>query len=218
MTQAAGHKLRLRIPDTAVIENSVLKAWLFTDRQTGVLQATSRSQLSTSALLHKLQGQHAAYAVDNPHGWVAVAYFANCITRLVTAEELEELVSAGSLAGTQDNKNACYHGSISSPSMRLVALPAVAWQDQLTGVAFPADQPLSKCRILTTKQLKLCCCCAIQLSRVYVGAVPEDAADEAAVAEEGLQLLALQVSCAAAVTAATSAKPIVVLQERLQRE
>lgn len=92
--QAAGHKLRLRIPDTAVIESNVLRAWLYTDKQTGVLQATSRTQLSTAALLHKLQGQHAAHAVDNPHGWVAVAYFANCITRLVTAEELEELVSA----------------------------------------------------------------------------------------------------------------------------
>jgi hypothetical protein len=95
--QATVHKLRLRIPDTAVIDNNVLKAWLYTDKQTGVLQATSRSQLSASALLHKLRGQHAAYAVDNPHGWVTVAYFANCITRLVTAEELEELVSASGL-------------------------------------------------------------------------------------------------------------------------
>jgi hypothetical protein len=92
--QATGHKLRLRIPDTAVIEDNVLKAWLYTDKQTGVLHATSRSKLSTAALLHNLQGQHAAYAVDNPQGWVAVAYFANCITRLVTAAELEELVSA----------------------------------------------------------------------------------------------------------------------------
>ncbi|WIA22876.1 hypothetical protein OEZ85_001261 [Tetradesmus obliquus] len=90
---AAGHKLRLRIPDTAVIEDNVLKAWLYTDKQTGVLQATSRTQLSTAALLHKLKGQHAAYAVDNPQGWAAVAYFANCITRLVTAEELEELLA-----------------------------------------------------------------------------------------------------------------------------
>jgi hypothetical protein len=92
--QATGHKLRLRIPDTAVIEDNVLKAWLYTDKQTGVLHATSRSQLSTAAFLHKLQSQHAAYAVDNPQGWVAVAYFANCITRLVTAAELQELVSA----------------------------------------------------------------------------------------------------------------------------
>ncbi|KAF6265420.1 hypothetical protein COO60DRAFT_1686902 [Scenedesmus sp. NREL 46B-D3] len=120
-TQATGHKLRLRIPDTAVIEGNVLKAWLYTEKQTGVLHATPRSQLSTSALKRKLQGQHAAYAVDNPHSWVAVAYFANCITRLVTADELEEL-----------------------------------------------------------------------LSRVYVGAVPEDASRDAAAGQEGLQLLALQ--------------------------
>jgi hypothetical protein len=57
----------------------------------------------------------------------------------------------------------------------------------------------------------------MQLSRVYVGAVPEDAADEAAVAEKGLQLLALQVSFAAGVTAATSAIAIAALQEHLER-
>jgi hypothetical protein len=103
--QATGHKLRLRIPDTAVIEDNVLKACFFTDKQTGVLHATSRSQLSTSALLHKLQAQHAAYALDNPEGWVAVAYFANCITRLVTATELEELVST--VAGLQEHRCGC---------------------------------------------------------------------------------------------------------------
>jgi hypothetical protein len=41
--------------------------------------------------------------------------------------------------------------------------------------------------------LPLCLPLPLQLSRVYVGAVPEDTAGDAAAGDEGLQLLALQV-------------------------
>lgn len=102
VAQANGHKLRgLQVPDTAVIDKHVLKAWYYTEKQTGVLHATPSSQLSTAALLHKLTGQHPAYERSNPNGLVAVAYFANCITRLVNAKELQQLVSASAEAQQQ---------------------------------------------------------------------------------------------------------------------
>jgi hypothetical protein len=90
--QAAGHKLRLSVPDTALITNQQLTAWLYTDLSTGVVHQASHSQLSTTALLHKLTGLHVPHALSNPEGWVAVAYFSNHITRLINSHELEELV------------------------------------------------------------------------------------------------------------------------------
>eukprot|EP00879_Flechtneria_rotunda_P017994 GHRR01018858.1.p1 GENE.GHRR01018858.1~~GHRR01018858.1.p1 ORF type:complete len:579 (+),score=261.77 GHRR01018858.1:857-2593(+) len=93
-TSTTGHKLRIKIPDTAVVEAQVLKAWVYTDKQTGVVHSMPRSQLSTAALLHKLTGQHAAFEADNPAGWMAVVHFSSGITRLVTAKELQQLLSA----------------------------------------------------------------------------------------------------------------------------
>eukprot|EP00775_Hariotina_reticulata_P011560 gene11561-11704_t len=89
----SGHKLRLSVPDTALITNKQLTAWFYTDLSTGVVHEVSRSQLSTAALLHKLTGLHAPHELNNPEGWVAVAYFSNHITRLVNAQELEELLT-----------------------------------------------------------------------------------------------------------------------------
>lgn len=91
--QVTGHKLRLNVPDTAIIEHGLLKAWLYTDKKTGVVQSTPSSSLSCTALLHKLKGQHALHDLNNPNGWVAVAYFNSYVTRLLNAQELEQLVS-----------------------------------------------------------------------------------------------------------------------------
>lgn len=90
--QVTGHKLRLNIPDTAVIHDGVLKAWVYTDRKTSVVSSTPSSSLSCTAFLHKLKSQHTPHQSDNPCGWVAIAYFSNSITRLVNAEGVEQLV------------------------------------------------------------------------------------------------------------------------------
>lgn len=88
-----GHKLRLKIPDTAVISGGVLQAWLQTNSKTGAIQSTPRCQLSCAALSAKLKGQHAAYDSDNPDGWVAVTHWSNGLSWLVDAAGLEQLVS-----------------------------------------------------------------------------------------------------------------------------
>lgn len=96
LLQQTGHKLRVSIPDTAIICSGVLKAWLQTNSKTGAVQSVPRSQLSTAALLQQLRSQHAPYDTANPDGWVAVAHFSDGLSWLVDAAGLQQLVSDSS--------------------------------------------------------------------------------------------------------------------------
>lgn len=91
--QQTGHKLRLSIPETAVIRDGVLTIWLRTNSKTGVLQSVPRCQHSLTALLQSLKSQHVPYDPANPDGWVAVAHFSEGLSWLVDAAGLEQLVS-----------------------------------------------------------------------------------------------------------------------------
>jgi len=92
--QQNGHKLRLQIPDTAIVSAGVLQAWLHTNSRTGAMQCVPRCQLSVAALLQKLKGQQSPYNAENPDGWVAVAHFSDGLSWLVDAAGLEQLVRA----------------------------------------------------------------------------------------------------------------------------
>lgn len=94
LLQQTGRKLRLCIPDTAIICSGVLKAWLLTNSKTGAIQSVPHSQLSTAAFLQQLKIQHAPYDPANPDGWVAVAHFSDGLSWLVDAAGLQQLVSS----------------------------------------------------------------------------------------------------------------------------
>lgn len=91
------------IPDTAVISGGVLKAWLYSNSKTGVLQSVPRCQHSIAALLQKLKAPHLAFDAANPDGWVAVAHFSDGLSWLVDAPGLEQLVSDSSSSHHHSN-------------------------------------------------------------------------------------------------------------------
>jgi hypothetical protein len=123
--QQTGHKLRVFVPDTAVISGGVLKAWLYSSSKTGVLQSVPRCQHSIAALLQKLKAPHLAYDSANPDGWVAVAHFSDGLSWLVDAAGLEQLVSAA--VGNCTSTTASAAAAATAATAQLYYYSTVCW-------------------------------------------------------------------------------------------
>lgn len=75
-----------------MVTDGRLVAWFYTNRD-GVVCRAPTHEVGAQGLYHKLAGaQGMRPGANNPNGYCAVAHFKNGVSRLLKADQLEELV------------------------------------------------------------------------------------------------------------------------------
>ena len=90
--QVSGLKLRVNIPDTAIIKEGRIIGWYYTNKE-GICCRSALHEISSQALFQKLTGQQNKDPQLNPFGYVALAHFESGVSRMVKQHELQDIVS-----------------------------------------------------------------------------------------------------------------------------
>lgn len=168
LAQQTGHKLRLAIPETAVISSGgVLHACLRSSAKTSVLTSVPRCQHSIAALQQRLTAPHVAYEAANPDGWVAVAHFSDGLCWLVDAAGQQSLLAQVYVGAAPTDEAACCSSSgvAAAGGRELQLLQASGTPDALSHVCWVAaclPQASHDCHAHELKRslsASPCCCC-----------------------------------------------------------
>jgi len=87
----SGLKLRLNMPDTAIIKEGKLQGWWYTNSE-GVVTRASLHEVSPQSLFQKLIGQQTADPAINPFQYVALAHYDSGVSRPLKQHELQHLL------------------------------------------------------------------------------------------------------------------------------
>mmetsp|Transcript_10945 Transcript_10945/g.23598 ORF Transcript_10945/g.23598 Transcript_10945/m.23598 type:complete len:769 (-) Transcript_10945:646-2952(-) len=88
----SGLKLRLNIPDTAILRDGRIVGWFYTSKE-GIVSRASNHEISPQALYQKLTGAQTKDPASNPFGYVAIGHYESGISRPLKQQELQQVLS-----------------------------------------------------------------------------------------------------------------------------